>query len=335
MAPALRSRRGGLLLPLLVAVAAATFLGASLLSLSAGFVPPARLPLASQRVGVKGQLEAAGSGAEEAPLPPPGPSRSVGLRGTLLAAFAALVGVAGAGVGAARAYELESNRVATYQGKARQLNEAVDWYLFEVRPLIYPAQELMEMSSCEEFGDRCAERAGLSVIYDMYQGQGAVRGGGQIVVSKLERDLFTPMKLLAMSSVFDPDTEDDLQGDVQKMEIAQNMLARAAKKGDLVKVKQLYGDGQNTFNSYFKKVNAQTSLPEKSEYYLMPIPSVQEVETDKYWVRRKEKYMVKKKVDAVSKGNKTARFYAKSLFGDDAVSWDPRGDRADEFFSSK
>jgi len=327
----------------MAAVAAAAVAAcACLLSPSAGFVPPGSLPAANQRSGAIGlraaadlpgaatAAEPAGANAEES-IPSPGRRTTLGL----LTVAASLLAVVGARAGAARAYELESNRVAMYNSKARQLNDAVDWYVFEVRPLIFPAQELIEMSDCEQFGDNCAERAGLNVVYQMYATQGATRGGGQVVVSKLERDLFTPMKLLALSSVFDPDTEDDLSADVQKMETTQNKLARAAKKGELLQVKQLYSEGENIFNSYFQKVNAQTSLPEKTENYLQPIPSVQELETDKYWVRRKQKYLVKKKVDAVSKGNKTARFYAKSMFGDDAVSWDTRGDRADDFYNGK
>jgi len=232
-----------------------------------------------------------------------------------------------------RAFELESNRLALYNSKAKQIQDAVDWYTFDVRPLLYPPVQLVENSDCEAMGDNCPEMAGLSVVSQMYQQQGTSRGGGAVVLSKLERDVYAPLKLLATSSVFDPDTSDDL-GDIQlKLQKTQAQLGRAARKGELKVAREKFIEGRELFNDYFKKVNNETGLPKGSEFYLAPIPAdTQVLEEDEYWTRRARKYFVKKKVDAVSKGNKTARFYAKSMFGEDAVSWDPRGDRAPDFW---
>lgn len=97
-------------------------------------------------------------------------------------------------------------------------------------------------------------------------------------------------------------------------------------------MRSLYDKGREEMNAYFQKVNKATGLPYDNEFHLQPMPAEQEtLDGDRYWVRRAEKWLVKKKVDATSKGSKTARFYAKSMFGEDAISWDPRGDRAWEY----
>jgi len=231
---------------------------------------------------------------------------------------------------AARAYELEENRQAAYLNKAQQLNAAADWYLFELRPLVFPSQEIIKRSDCEKMGDACPERAGLTVISDMYKRPPTVRGGPNL--SKPERDLITPLKTLATSAVFDPDMEDDLQGIVSDFELSSAKIESAARRGDLTEVRKLFDAGRGQLNKYFTQVNGATGISPKSEAFLTPLPADSDtLENDKYWQRRNTKYLVKKKVDAVSKGSKTARFYAKSIFGDDAVSWDPRGDRVDEF----
>merc|ERR550532_169337 len=234
---------------------------------------------------------------------------------------------------AVQAFENEENRIAFYNSRAKQLNEAVDWYLFEVRPLLYPPAELVERSDCEVMGDNCPEMAGLSVVSEMYQTVGSTRGGGGVVLSKLDRDVYAPMKSLALSSVFDPDTSEDLQSDTLQFEKSQALLGRAAKGGKLQQARDRFKDGEGLLNSYIQRVNAATSLPGNSEFFVTPIPAdPAALENNFYWQRRQQKYSVKKKVDAVSKGSKTARFYAKSIFGNDAVSWDPRGDRAPEFY---
>jgi len=223
--------------------------------------------------------------------------------------------------------------VATYNNKAKQLQEAADWYLFELRPLVYPPVQLVSKEACERMGDSCPERAGLSVVSTMYQTNGASRGGGGVVLSKLEREFFAPMKILAISTVFDPDTSDDLAEVAAKFERSSAKLGNAATKGDLTLTREKYDEGRDLLNGYFQRVNAEMGLPPKSEFYLVPMPTDASVlENDKYWQRRQERWLVKKKVDAVSKGSKTARFYAKTLFGDDAESWSAGGDRAPEFW---
>lgn len=337
MVPPACVRRGSPWLMAAAATAAAVTSGTCWL-LAANFpAPPARTPPAaaagrSAPCNLRGAA-AEGAAAAAAEEPDATPSRRRAALGTLMGAALGFLAAVGAGVRSASAFENEENRIALYNSKAKQLNDAVDWYVFELRPLIFPPAALVELSDCEVMGDQCPERAGLSVVSTLYQPVGQTRGGGGVVLSKLDRDVFSPMKLLATSSVFDPDTEDELTADCLSMEKSQALLGRAARKGDLAQVKAKYYEGQKLFNSYFQKVNNATGLPENTEFYLKPIPDdPQTLESDYYWVRRQQKWLVKKKVDTVSKGNKTARFYAKSMFGDDAVSWDPRGDRAAEFY---
>jgi len=236
-----------------------------------------------------------------------------------------------AGVQAACAYELESNRQGEYMSKATILNAAADWLLFELRPLVYPPQEIVSKSDCEAMGDNCPERAGLSVLAETLKNP--PQGRGIVVLGKLDRDIYTPMKILAMSSVFDPDTGEDLRDIVQELELSGAKLESYARKGDLTATRKTFDKTMTNLNEYFKKVNAASGVPKGSEFYLSEVPlDDKTLEKDEYWQLRARKFLVKKKVDAVSKGNKTARFYAKSMFGDDAVSWDPRGDRAPEFW---
>jgi len=244
----------------------------------------------------------------------------------------ALLGGAGAmsgGAGAAGAFELEANRQATYSDKARQLREAVDWYLFELRPLIYPKTNI-DPKTCEMMGDKCPERSGLEAVYLLYA-EPPGRAAGP-VLSRPQSLLVTPLKTLATSSVFDPDLSDDLSDLDSAFEVTCSKLTKAARIGDLTQVRAQYDKGREQMNTYFTKVNAATGLPADSESYLTLMPADGDVlENEKYWIRRQQKWLVKKKVDATSKGSKVARFYAKSIFGDDAVSWDPRGDRVTDF----
>lgn len=241
-----------------------------------------------------------------------------------------LGGAASAGPGASRAYELEANRQATYVEKAKQLNEAADWYLFEIRPLVYPPAGVLEVSDCEAQGDSCPAKAGLNKVVEFYKRPPQSRAVPSF--SKPQRDMVIPMKTLATSSVFDPDTSDDLEALSGEFERTTAKFESAARKGELPEVQRLYDKGITELNAFFKKVNAETGLTVDNASYLTVMPlDGNVIENETYWQRRFDKYIVKKKVDATAKGNKTARFYAKTIFGKDAVSWDPRGDRALEF----
>lgn len=246
------------------------------------------------------------------------------------ALLAASIGAGAAGSQPAFAYTSERTRDIQYNSTAQKVREMVDWYLFDVRPLVYPDPDLVARGNCEEQGEACPQLAALNSLYELYRPAQQLRSTANLSIP--ERVIFTPLKLLAVSNLWDPDSCDDLRTDSGRIEQTQIALGRAAMKGDPVQAQKMYIQGCMEFNAYFQKVNNLTGLPSDSEYYLTPLPLDQDVLTnDKYWARRAEKYFVKKKVDAVSKGSKTARFYAKSIFGDDAVSWDVRGDRAEDF----
>lgn len=263
------------------------------------------------------------------------------------AAVSSLLGIALGTVSAlgnedsAHAWEVESNRISYYNDKAQALNEAADWYLFELRPLVYPPQSVLEVSNCDEQGDSCPEMANLNVVSNLFKTVGQTRGGGGVVLSKLDRDFFAPMKLLGTASVFDPDTEDELKANELKFEQISARIGRDARKGDLEGVRKNFNEGHKVLNGYFQLVNAATELPPRSPNYitLMPVDATNKfsetLDNEKYWQRRKDKYIVKKRVDSISKASKTARFYAKSIFGEDAVSWDQRGDRMEEIYAPR
>eukprot|EP00933_Yihiella_yeosuensis_P025891 TRINITY_DN20083_c0_g1_i2.p1 TRINITY_DN20083_c0_g1~~TRINITY_DN20083_c0_g1_i2.p1 ORF type:complete len:361 (+),score=73.36 TRINITY_DN20083_c0_g1_i2:97-1179(+) len=223
-----------------------------------------------------------------------------------------------------RAYELESNRLAEFRKRAREMNSAADWYLFDVAPLVYPDKDLISRGDCDGGAiGTCPELANCETVLRMYTTVGGQPG-------KLERDVFYPMKDLALSPITDPDTAEDLQEIFQKFQISQVKVSRAAENFQVADLRAAWNEGKDLFNQYFTKVNNAMGIEPSQANYMAPLPDLQALATERYWIRRGEKYAVKKKVDAVSKANKTARFYAKSIFGEDAVSWDSRGDRADE-----
>jgi len=219
---------------------------------------------------------------------------------------------------------LESNRIGKYDLKAVEINNAIDWYLFDLQPLIFPGDDVLAVSNCERDGMGCPEIAGLSTVTEWFMSNAKT-------LSKVERDVIAPMKILATSAVFDPDLSDDLDSDLVALDRSMMELGSASRKLDLVEAREKFKLGKIKFNAYIKKVNDATGLTQKDPTFISPMPiDKSNLETEYYWQRRKQKYVVKQKVDAVSKGNKSARFYAKAIFGDDAVSWDPRGDRASE-----
>jgi len=267
-----------------------------------------------------------GSGGAQAFVP-------AGRREALLSAT---LGLAGSTLGAERsqAYGTEANRQAGYIDKAIKLNAAVDWLLFELKPLVYPTEMLVTKQQCEAMGQNCPDVYNMREVYNLYA---RPPGGGALPsLSKPERDIFAPLNLLATSALLDPDSSDELNDLALQFETQQTKLGAYAREGDVVSTRKLYDASTNVMNTYFRKVNGAMGVPQESEYYLREIPAYNDKVLDtEYWQGRQRKYIVKKKVDAVSKGSKTARFYAKSIFGDDAVSWDPRGDRGVDFGTNK
>jgi len=228
----------------------------------------------------------------------------------------------------AKAFIDEENRIAFFRSKVTQLNQAVDWYLFEVRPLIYPRNSVPK-NICEELGFNCPD---VQLMQEASTNFIPVSEGRAMSVSlsAVERSFNIPMKLISTGSIFDPDTEDELQQESERFVMDSVRLAKAAKQGNVDEARDLYANTITDINAFFQKVNALTEVPPGSEGYLQPLPTNEQfytvLDNDRYWQRRKEKYIVKKKVDGTSKASKTVRFYAKSIYGEDAVSWDPRGD---------
>lgn len=252
-----------------------------------------------------------------------------GRRAAFLAA--GLAGVGGVTSPAAAEYASEERRKGVYDTKAKQINEAVDWILFELRPLVFPSTTMMEQAECEEESAGCLETTSLVQAGDLFRPVGASRTGA-VVLSKPERDLYFPLKTLALSAVLDPDTSDDLSEIYDKIERTAEKFGLEARRRNLETTRSGYAEFTGLINSYFEKVNEATGLPKEAPTYLTPIPASEEViNSDPYWVKRQRKWLVKKKVDRTSIQSKTARFYAKSIFGEDAESWDPRGDRASEY----
>jgi len=230
------------------------------------------------------------------------------------------------------------SRTAYIQAKAKQINGGVDLFLFDARPTIFRRDGEAEIpaAKCEEMGVNCPTIVQMDVLAQMYKlGQTGNAGGGAINLTLIERELIYPMKDIALAPVVDPDTSDDLREIFTKFELSQGRIGLAAAQKNLTNARAEWNKSRDLINEFFEKVNTSlgTDFTNK-DLFFVPIPvNAAVIENERYWQRRLEKFNVKKKVDAVSKANKTARFYAKSIFGPDAESWDPRGDRAKEFFS--
>lgn len=234
-------------------------------------------------------------------------------------------------------YQLD-NREAYLREKARILNFAADWYLFDVKPLVHPMEELVSPAMCKEMGQTCPDVKSLAALREMYKANNATNAGAGAVVSTFERNVLYPMKDVSLSNAVDPDTSEELQEIFQKFELNQFQLGKAAREEKLDVARQKFDEGRLLMNNFFSKIDKSVGLKPSDEIYFAPMPvDNKATESDKYWVRRGQRWDVKKKVDLLSKSNKTARFYAKSIFGDiaEGLSWDLRGDRAEDFYGQK
>jgi len=232
-------------------------------------------------------------------------------------------------------YQME-DRLAYFREKARVLNFAADWYMFDVKPLVHPTENLVSEEMCKEMGAACPDARSLANLREMYKGNVSQNAGAGASVTVFERNVLYPMKDVSLSNAVDPDTSEELQQIFQKFEINQYQLGKAAREENITAARQKFDEGRLLMNQFFTKVDESVGLKAGDEIYFAPMPvDNKATETDKYWKRRGQKWEVKKKVDTLSKSNKTARFYAKSIFGEDAegLSWDVRGDRAENFYS--
>jgi len=232
-------------------------------------------------------------------------------------------------------YQME-DRIAYFREKARVLNFAADWYLFDVKPLVHPTENVVSEEMCKELGASCPDFKALGSLREMYKGNVSQNAGAGASISTFERNVLYPMKDVSLCNAVDPDTSEELQQIFQKFELNQYQLGKAARQDDMPTARTKFDEGRLLMNEFFTKVDDSVGLKAGDEIYFAPIPvDNKATETDKYWMRRGKKWEVKKKVDTLSKSNKTARFYAKSIFGEDAegLSWDVRGDRAESFYS--
>lgn len=258
-------------------------------------------------------------------------------REAILACSLPLSGLAAPEAAKAQAQYQLDNRTAYLREKARILNFAADWYLFDVKPLVHPTENLVSAEVCKEMGQTCPDVKSLAALREMYKANVASNAGAGAVVSKFERDVLYPMKDVSLSNAVDPDTSEELQEIFQKFEVNQFQLGKAAREENLTLARKKFDEGRVLMNNFFSKIDASVGLNPSDEIYFAPIPvDNKATDTDKYWIRRGQRWDVKKKVDMLSKSNKTARFYAKSIFGDiaEGLSWDLRGDRAADFYES-
>lgn len=265
-----------------------------------------------------------------------GASRSYDRREAILACTLPALAMPQAATAQAQ-YQLD-NRTAYLREKARVLNFAADWYLFDVKPLVHPTENLVSADLCKEMGQTCPDVKSLASLREMYKANTASNAGAGAVVSKLERDVLYPMKDVSLSNAVDPDTSEELQEIFQKFEVNQFQLGKAAREENLTLARAKFDEGRVLMNNFFSKIDTSVGLNPSDDIYFAPIPvDNKATETDKYWIRRGQRWDVKKKVDMLSKSNKTARFYAKSIFGDiaEGLSWDLRGDRASDFYEGQ
>ncbi|CAE7242062.1 unnamed protein product [Symbiodinium natans] len=208
--------------------------------------------------------------------------------------------------------------------------------MFDVKPLVHPTENLVSEEMCKEMGAACPDVKSLASLREMYKGNVSQNAGAGASITTFERNILYPMKDVSLSNAVDPDTSEDLQKIFQKFELNQFQLGKAAREENITSARQKFDEGRLLMNEFFTKVDESVGLKPGDEIYFAPMPvDNKATETDKYWKRRGQRWEVKKKVDTLSKSNKTARFYAKSIFGDDAegLSWDVRGDRAENFYS--
>jgi hypothetical protein len=151
--------------------------------------------------------------------------------------------------------------VEAYNKQWPTLQLAADYYAFDLKPLVDNPGAWNVIS---ELG------ASTSI-------------GSAASVSRLEREFFTPMRIL-VSSV-PPDMEDDLQSAFNKFQVAMGKLTRLARAGqttgdlampedsEIVEVKKSWEEGRESLNKFFVALNVitgtdrMTTIPEGGEGY--------------------------------------------------------------------
>eukprot|EP00913_Durusdinium_trenchii_P029870 g27989.t1 len=152
-------------------------------------------------------------------------------------------------------YQLD-NREAYLREKARILNFAADWYLFDVKPLVHPMEEL-------EMGQTCPDVKSLAALREMYKANNATNAGAGAVVSTFERNVLNAV---------DPDTSEELQEIFQKFELNQFQLGKAAREEKLDVARQKFDEGRLLMNNFFSKIDKSVGLKPSDEIYFAPMP---------------------------------------------------------------
>merc|ERR1719293_586652 len=92
------------------------------------------------------------------------------------------------------------------------------------------------------------------------------------VLALQDRLLYVPLKLMGTSTIFDPDTEDDLRDIAFDFEQTSEKIPRAAAKLDFGETRRYYDRCVNSLNKFYAKVNKEIGAPKGSEFYLELLP---------------------------------------------------------------
>ncbi|CAE7396489.1 unnamed protein product [Symbiodinium pilosum] len=156
-------------------------------------------------------------------------------------------------------YQME-DRLAYFREKARVLNFAADWYLFDVKPLVHPTENIVSEEMCKEMGAACPDVKSLQNLREMYKGNVSQNAGAGASISSFERNILYPMKDVSLSNAVDPDTSEELQQIFQKFEVNQYQLGKAAREENIATARQKFDEGRLLMNQFFTKVDESVGL---------------------------------------------------------------------------
>ncbi|CAE7655303.1 unnamed protein product [Symbiodinium sp. CCMP2592] len=157
-------------------------------------------------------------------------------------------------------YQME-DRLAYFREKARVLNFAADWYMFDVKPLVHPTENLVSEEMCKEMGAACPDARSLASLREMYKGNVSQNAGAGASITVFERNILYPMKDVSLSNAVDPDTSEELQQIFQKFEINQYQLGKAAREDNITTARQKFDEGRLLMNQFFTKASTDVGIP--------------------------------------------------------------------------
>lgn len=179
-----------------------------------------------------------------------------------------------------------------YIGKATDLRSAATWYRFFVGDLIRTGSgetrdgELgIKPNSDRCGGGLCASGKALTQVQRLL-----TSNGGK--VSLVDNAVTAPMTIIAQLPVFDPDTADIAQSEVNDFSATLTTLRETIRKDfDGDQAKALYTKSLKQLNVFFRETNEASGVKPEEDPFLPQLPLTQaDLDSSEYWTALREAF---------------------------------------------